>query len=64
MLEKSSKLLLTENELQSVKNGEIPFRIKQNWDLPLDELLDIIRTYQYELIFDLPAWSLKDGADK
>lgn len=52
MLEKTGKLLLTQDDIDKANNDEVSIRIKQNWGLSLEELLDIIRTYQYELIPD------------
>jgi hypothetical protein len=50
MLEKTGSLKLTQLELNEIQRGDIPFRIKNEWNLSLNEILDIIQSGQYQVI--------------
>lgn len=48
MLEKTGAVILTEEELIQAKLGTLPDRIKQTWDLSLEELSAIIQSGNYQ----------------
>lgn len=49
MLEKSGRLLLSQEDIDLISVGIIPDRIKE-WDLTLDELQALLASSEYTLI--------------
>ena len=49
-MEKSGKLYLTADELAEIKAGRMPERIAMEWDMSLDEALEMVRNDCYVLL--------------
>lgn len=46
-MEKSSSVVLTQNEIEQITDGEIPFRIASTWGFTLAELRGILAAGTY-----------------
>ena len=49
-MEKTGALLLTEDEKRKILSGMLPSRLAENWGYSLDELLNVIKQGNYNLI--------------
>lgn len=47
MLEKSSTIVLTKNDLELYNQGIVSERLQQQWQLSLDELRQLVQTGNY-----------------
>lgn len=47
MLEKQGKVVLTDMDIDEYNKGQVSDRVKQTWDLSLDDLKNVIETKQY-----------------
>lgn len=50
MLEKSSQLVIAEEEKKSIQEGVVPERLLQTWELSIKEFQHIIQTGDYVLL--------------
>lgn len=50
MLEKQSKVVLTDEDLEAYNRGQVSSRVQETWGFSLDDLKDVIATKQYVTI--------------
>ena len=50
MLEKRGVLLLTQNDLDLFKEGQVSDRIRDSWGLTYDQLRDSIENNEFEVV--------------